>query len=271
MLPNSIIRIDIRDRIRRLVCDPNEDDEIELGKLRNNLALQINVLESHPDRPIDIPVNPQQKNNSEVLEQNFNLNNLDDFDLPDTPFDVEMDIAGQLSEDGPSAAADDNVFDINPELKVLPLPSNYPGSIEDYRMTEIDLRIKQASRALQVLRDLIAEKSFQYSHVIRVASRKDVGTRARASIKKLNHRIAYQCRVYGHCRQALIRLSASVPVLKKFRIIEKEDIRCSNAILNPNEPGSSRIRLSWIWQTSLSGLEGQSNTEAQRECKPMIK
>ncbi|KAF8801024.1 hypothetical protein BYT27DRAFT_7116196, partial [Phlegmacium glaucopus] len=32
--------------------------------------------------------------------------------------------------------------------------------------------------------------------------------------------------------------------------LQPEDIRASTAIVNPNEPGSTQLKLSWIWQTA---------------------
>ena len=118
-----------------------------------------------------------------------------------------------------------------------------------YRQVELQLRLKQAEKCLQALWDTIADKSFQYSHVIRVAPRKGVRTRARATIIKLNFEITLHCHVYAKCRVAMVRLGASETILSKYHILLKEDVKSSSAILNPNEPGSSRHQLSWIWQT----------------------
>jgi hypothetical protein len=120
-----------------------------------------------------------------------------------------------------------------------------------YGQVELDLRLDQAARIISGLRDLIAEKSFQFSDVIRVAPRKGVRTRARSTIAKLNNHIAYHCRVYNHCRAALVKLGANDATLTKYRTLQRNDIGSSTALLNPNEPGSTTShRLSWIWQSS---------------------
>ena len=152
-----------------------------------------------------------------------------------------------------------------PEHKKLPIPS-YLGSGEcNYRQAELDLRLVQAGKALSTLRDLIAEKSFQYSHVIRVAPRRGVRTRARSTIAKINDMIGYRCRVYEHCRAALVKLNAGDVTLDKFRVLQRHDISSSTALLNPNEPGSSSHRLSWIWQTGRS--TDNPDTMGIQECK----
>jgi len=78
----------------------------------------------------------------------------------------------------------------------------------------------QSTNIAQALRDAIADKSFQYSHVIRVAPRKGVITRARAAIFKINSLITYHCRVYGRCRAAMVRLGADNTILGKYRTLK---------------------------------------------------
>ena len=137
---------------------------------------------------------------------------------------------------------------IPPERRRLSIPSRWISLRDNYHQVELDLRLLQAARILTSLRDLIAEKSFQFSHVIRVAPRKGVRTRARSAIAKINTQIGYHCRVYNLCRAAMVKLGADDGILKKFRVLERHDIASSGALLNPNEPGSTTQRLSWIWQ-----------------------
>lgn len=152
---------------------------------------------------------------------------------------------------------------VQPERKIVSLPSTWTSADNYLRQLELDLRIAQAARVLSALRDLIAEKSFQFSHVIRVAPRKGVRTRARSVIAKINDRISYNCRVYDRCRATMVKLNADDTVLNKFQRLERHDVTSSTALLNPNEPGSSNQRLSWIWlngrtvahEDSLSGYE----------------
>ena len=151
------------------------------------------------------------------------------------------------------------------EMRQLPLPSSCSSCPGPDRAAELSLRISQAERTIHALCDAIADKSFQYSHVIRVAPRKHVHTRARATITKLNNVIAYHCRVYSHYQAAMVRLGASDSVLERYQILLKEHVKSSSALLNPNEPGSSRVRLSWIWQSNISGAS--SSSSSVRECE----
>jgi hypothetical protein len=64
------------------------------------------------------------------------------------------------------------------ERQQLSIPSAWSSIESPYQVLELNLRICQANHTIQALRDSIADKSFQYSHVIRVAPRKSVQTRA---------------------------------------------------------------------------------------------
>lgn len=132
------------------------------------------------------------------------------------------------------------------EKQILHLPSN--GNVTgNFHSVELTLREDQAARHLSRLRELIADKSFQYSHVIRDAPRKDVSTRARSVIKKLDREITRQCRMYTLCHSRLCILGADDRTLDKYRLLSKEDVKASTAVLDPNTPGSTNLRLSWIW------------------------
>jgi hypothetical protein len=73
---------------------------------------------------------------------------------------------------------------------LIPLPSN--GNVDIcHRNLELTLRSSRAEHHLACIRELIAEQSFQYSHVMRVSPRKGTTTHSRASVKKLNTEIAY--------------------------------------------------------------------------------
>jgi hypothetical protein len=153
------------------------------------------------------------------------------------------------------------------EDQIMPLPSNGNVGLE-YAQLELTHRISHAENHLNRIRDLIAEKSFQFSHVIRVAPRKAVNTRSRAEVKKINLQISVHCRLYTQCRARLIKLGASPETLNRYQIITTGDIKASTAIVNPNEPGSTQLKLSWIWQSAgghrwglASGIQSAGSSE----------
>jgi hypothetical protein len=244
-----------------LANDPREDDRKEVEKLRELLMSQFDVLEAlRPHLSQDVFGEAQGEEAREDPEA---------FD------DLDADIRGGHTPDAapvrrPRVAAETlgQSSLVVPERRRLSIPSTWVSQDNPYWMVELDLRIKQATKTLQALRDAIADKSFQYSHVIRVAPRKGVRTRARAAIAKLNHEIIYLCRVYGRCRAAMVRVGADDDMLKKYQILLKEDVRSSTALLNPNTPGSTRLQLSWIWRTGSAGND--TSPEALRECEQSI-
>lgn len=139
---------------------------------------------------------------------------------------------------------------INPiERKVIILPSN--GNVKtEVSDLEIKYRIKQANTELNQLRDLIADISFQFSHIIRGQIRKNIRTRSQKRIKSIHNQVTLHARIYARCRNHLVALNCGESILRQYRILTKEDLKSSTAILDPNQPGSTRIKLSWIWHSS---------------------
>jgi hypothetical protein len=81
----------------------------------------------------------------------------------------------------------------------------------------------------------------------------------------LNDKIAFHCRVYGQARSALVQLGADDGTLKTLRVLLKDDVKASTAMINPNSPGSSSVKLSWIWQSNAALLG--SGPDLMRECE----
>jgi hypothetical protein len=179
--------------------------------------------------------------------------------------DEEVEEADPSDPDQLVDASDPEIV-LPPERIPLHLPSSYTTTTNHpFRKAELDLRIKQATRYLAALRDAIAQKSFQYSHVMRAAPTKGVRTRSRSAIIQISGRISHFSRVYCRARAALVRLGADERTLEKFKLLTRDDVKASTAILKPNIPGSTTLRLSWIWETGprISG----SAPDAMRECK----
>jgi len=97
---------------------------------------------------------------------------------------------------------------------------------------------------LHTLHEMIVKKSFQYSQVIQCTPNKHVQTRAQSAIVKLNLHIGLACWIYVQYYKALVKLHADPQTLMTFQNLIKKDIKASTAILDPNEPGSSSLRLS---------------------------
>ena len=250
-----------------MVREPREDDRKQVERLRESLTAQFDVLDQLYNRLTE---------NISSIDDRLRVNEPLACDDPSAFDDMdENDGDGSTDEHADSLRTQISALGTAgesarpPEMKCLSIPSTWVSTDNPHRAVELCLRMKQASTTLQALRDNIADKSFQYSHVIRVAPNKGVRTRARTTIGKLNHVIAHHCHVYGRCRAAMVRLGADDQTLGIFQILLKEHITSSSALLNPNAPGSTRVRLSWIWQTGCSDTNN-GRPDALRECESLL-
>jgi hypothetical protein len=186
--------------------------------------------------------------------------NIDEFENLDD--DISSNVQSSHMSDNPHPS-NNPVQSISPEKRQLNIPSTCLPRDHSMSQLEFHLRERQANRYIIALREVIAEKSFQYTNVIRVANRKSVVTRARNTITKLNQKISFYAKIYNRCRAALKYLGADEHTLQKYRILKKQDVKASSAIIDPNIPGSSSLRLSWIWQMSSADPNSPSHL---REC-----
>ena len=246
-----VCRIDLQDKVRRLAKDPREEARTEVERLRQRLTAEFLVLHTYPN--------------------SLNLSGADHLSTEEADSSAFDNLDDESNEPEPDPDSEHQVRQDNdvlpPEQRSVIFPSTHLQIGHPLGKKELALRIKQATRYLAAIREAVAEKSFQYSHIMRKAPSKSVRTRSRASISKLNNRIALCCRIYGRARSALVLLGADDKTLKTFRILLKEDVKASTAILDPNIVGSSSLQLSWIWQTHASRADSESGPEMMRECE----
>ncbi|PPR01280.1 hypothetical protein CVT24_005956 [Panaeolus cyanescens] len=139
-----------------------------------------------------------------------------------------------------------------PEKKILCLPSNN-NIVQDYKAEELDVRIVQATSQLNRIRELIVEKSIQYSHIIRVAKTKAITTRSRQKVNDISDKLDIHCTIYNACHQKLGMLGAGAQTLQQFQTLARSDLNASTALLLPNSEHSTQISLSlsWIWRSQV--------------------
>ena len=246
-------RIDIRDRVKRLQKEPREESRLVVERMRQALTTDFMRLQSLQP---DIGYNPSTRvDDDEPHHESFE--NLD-----------EDDEQSESEPSEPDQTKDTSNPNIEPpERRPLHLPSSHHNPTDHpLRRAELTRRIQQAIQYLSALRDAIAQKSFQYSHVMRSAPSKAVRTRSRAVISQTNEKIAQYSRMYCRAREAMVRLGADESTLNRFKVLSRADVKASTAILDPNIVGSSSLRLSWIWETG--GRISGSSSDAIRECKP---
>jgi hypothetical protein len=237
-------RIHVQDAVRCLSRDPRDEDAKHIEHLQESLHAQFAALEA------------MQQNIPGMLRPSIIVQDED----------IQFD---DLDDDPAEGAAvpDSTIHDVRSVPGMVPvhcqlpsMPSTCDASEPWHSSVELALQRQQADWHLKRLREAIADKSFQYSHVMCVAPGKTIRNRARSAIKKLNDIICFHCRAYNKCRLAMTRLTSDHQVLSKYPLLSKQDVKASTALLSPNMPGSSTIRLSWIWQTEQS--EAQQSPEA---------
>ena len=248
----SINRIDIRDRVKRLQKELREESRLEVERMRQALTTDFMRLQS-------LQAN---LNHTEFIE----INDIDE--SPTESFDNLDEEIDEPRSSGPNQLPDPgDPGTTPPEHRPLHLPSSHDTATDHpLRQAELTMRVQQANQYLSALQDAIAQKSFQYSHVMRSAPSKGARTRSRHAIVHISEKIAHYSRVYCRVRTAMVRLGADQRTLNKFKPLLRANVKASTAILDPNIPGSSTLQLSWIWGTD-GGISG-SSPDAMRECKP---
>lgn len=248
-------RLELQDRVRRLEKEPQEEEKLQVDQQRIALSAEFEVLEEYLRRSI------AADGNKTVIDVPGIKKKFDDVHDDFNDLDIEVPPTTTPSADNgvPSAAtssADNisppsiNLENLKPETRSIILPSTCLAPDHPLSKLELVYRQRQAKRYIMALQNVIAEKSFQYTNIIRAAPRKSVVTRARNSVSKLNTKITFFAKIYCRSRAALERLTEDEDILQRFRILTKPDLKASGAIRDPNTPGSSTVRLSWIWQMS---------------------
>ncbi|KAH9959751.1 hypothetical protein BGW80DRAFT_1183207, partial [Lactifluus volemus] len=246
-------QIELQDHLRR--CSSrghSEKDDKHLRQLSESLNAQFLVLQTLRQR---VPGISGEFNQIIEDTEPFSFDDLDEEDLMICELNLYQH--SQYSASSPIG----QTFSVHSMPLSMPSTSQSPNPL--HRAIELILREQQAARLLNSLRETIADKSFQYSHVLRVAPRKTVSSRARSAVVQLNDWISFYCRVYSRCQLAMTRLGANKKILSKFRVLSKKDVKSSTALLDPNKPGSSTLQLSWIWQVE-SNID-QGSTQALQE------
>lgn len=237
----------------------------KLGRLQTSAKVGTIVARRTPANPTPVatepaePLGPGMAAHSHPPGQQAPANNNDASDFPSVRtappnpreetllyWDNLLDIAEAAD---PANGADlPDSDEVPPEKILLVLPSN--GTVADvHRGLELSFRKRKAKSLLNQIREMIAEKSFKYTDEIRNAPRKGVRTRGQTSVLELNRHLAFLCQVYSWNRARMEELGADAATLDYYKILEKADVKCSTAVLKPNKAGSTRLKLSWIWQS----------------------
>jgi hypothetical protein len=197
---------------------------------------------------------------------------VDDSGLASYTFDDEDDEDGEEEED----EEDDlecKVVEMasHPEDAALPLSSRLRRShfnnpdIRALAAEEVELRVKQASGALQQLRLALGIKSAFVKNRIRGANTQHTKTRAWRAFKPVQAAVIHHTQDYRIARQALVDLGASAAVLARFPVLKKEDCKMSGDIEEENRVGQRSDHVSWIWRLDCGDIMDKHKWQQESE------
>lgn len=201
---------------------------------------------------------PQQK---DLQWKDINDSSWDDVGMADEAWYEE-----DRGEDPPPKEAIERVVDhsVPPEGIALLLPSTFgraqckADGLEEYAELEIALRQGQCNDQLHKCRIACGHKSFIYRSGIRHAQTYREKGRSHDELFGVDIKLAQHARCYRSARRALVDLDAPGPVLAKYRELQREDLKASTAIVDPNMRGQRSNKLPWIWTV-------QSETKEEKE------
>ena len=211
---------------------PTLEERSTLGKKRDDLLDHIQRFEVDARRYLG------EDAYAEV--SGFVSEQMDDFDENGNPIDLATVFISPI--------------DGRPELLAIPLPSRVPSTYQHRAQlarlmkSEWELRKGHANDCLASIRQIIGQQSFQFKNLLRPAQDKVHRTRARTSIQSVYCDLTLKAQIYRWTRQALQSLGLEPQLLiATYRVLDKDDLKVSAAVGDPNQRGLSQTSLSWIW------------------------
>lgn len=191
-------------------------------------------------------------------------------DIPDDEDASSSDGSDWLSDDLDSEDEAANVGS-NPEKAFLPLPSQLGNHyfedpiIAALATEEKNLRVKQASEALQQLRLSLGLKSALFKTSVAPAKSQKTKTRAWRGVKTVETNVRRYAKLYRGARQALLRLGAATSVMEKFPDLKKEDLKMSRDVVEENRVGQKSDHVPWIWRIDCGLISDQDTLLQESE------
>lgn len=233
-------RLEVLNQVRKMDARASYDRQISLQAKRRRLQTNIDSFISQSANFLgDTDETPQTIFDAEWSNEDYEA---------DDPVDAGV----HTTEDIP------NCEPVLPELIPLPLPSSFIretrlGRLRHLSHCELQLRGGQANDSLHNLRVAIAHRSFVFRSRIRKNSPTtgySMRLRSYGDAHAVQMTIDQAAKVYRTARKAMILLGADDTLLARYKVLLKEDLASSTAVADPNARGQSRVKLSWIWQTT---------------------
>jgi hypothetical protein len=164
----------------------------------------------------------------------------------------------------------------HPETAFLPLPSHLGRDhfknplIAALAVEEVNLRMDQASDALQQLRLSLGLKSALFRSSVSVAKSQYTKTRAWRAINKVDVSVRRHAQQYRNAHQALVHLGASASIMAKFPVLKVEDLKLSRDVVEENRVGQKSEHVTWIWRVEGQSMIGQDEWLTESETMTLI-
>ncbi|KAG1724931.1 hypothetical protein EDB19DRAFT_1833998 [Suillus lakei] len=151
-----------------------------------------------------------------------------------------------------------NASIFQPELTVIPLPSNIGEvrcrelGLTNLMKEENALREGQANDALHAIRVHLGDKAVIFHNTVRSAKSQASSTRAWTQVRSVETAVNLNASIYSKCWLQLAKLPDH-DLLTKYLPLKKEDLKASSVVADPNACGQRDTTLSWFWSLDVQG------------------
>ena len=189
----SLQRCNVRCRAKRAAKTPRAEETRQLANLREQIIKRINDIVIHSSLPgLAVTGFNTAQGHTDELTGNERLPADDLFatgnwgEPPEDDFDVDNSDTTERQTHSANGNIGDCLPTEPPTVPALPmlaenmpisLPSTVAACSVELKLQELALRQTQADSLLKALREVMAEKSMQYSHTMRGAGRQIIKTR----------------------------------------------------------------------------------------------
>ena len=178
---------------------------------------------------------------------------------------AEFDGIGEEDDDGQDYSATEEHYQtqlprssppdgrINAEYISLHLPSHLGRSwcnrnaAEDLANAELRLREGQLNDSLHHIRIALGHKSYLFRSNVRPARTQRLKTRAWAEVHAVESTVQHHARVYNRTQQSILDLGANTPLLSRYRVLERQDLKVDTTVIAPDVRGQRNKSLPWFW------------------------
>ena len=247
----KICRLSLQALVRKIGSHPTPDQKRDIALRRSRLQDRIDIFQRQAGSMLHAISNDADDSWG------------DDY-ARETYTGAEFDGIGEEDDDGLDSAAEghhqihlpkNNPQEgrIDAEYISLHLPSHLGRSwcnrnaAEDLAKAELRLREGQLNDSLHQIRIALGHKSYLFRNDVRPARTQRLKTRAWAEVHAVESTVQHHARVYNRARQSMVDLDAEVPLLDRYKALERQDLRINTTVIAPNVRGQRNKSLPWFW------------------------